>query len=515
MNIIHSLERFGRGSGAAVACVFVALLVAGLMTACSSSDGPVEPVPTPLAVSNVESNDLDRVIVTFNKAVDAASAQDPANYSVIENTTSPTSPTGPVTSSAPPPGIIDATLQSDGRRVILWTVALAAGKSYNVTVSGVKDSGGDTIASGATKTFDSEKTSGIIYTWAGSGPADQGAWDGDNNILTKSRFFLPADLTFTSTGLYMLDWNNHRVRRLTQQNTLVTVIGNFLGDGDPAEKDKIYPGVPGTTVNLNHPTDVDELPDGRILLTAWHNHKLRVFDPTTDLVYVSAGDGADFAGDGGPARDALFSQPSESEVAANGDIYVLDQRNQCVRKITAATDIITTVVGTPLVAGFEGDGGDPANCKLNLPAGANPPTSGALCFDAQGRLYISDSGNHRIRRVDFNDNKIVTIAGDGVAGFSGDGGDATAASLNHPRDLEIGPDGRLYIVDEMNHRIRAVDLISGVIVTVAGDGRAGFAGDGGSATSASLNQPWGIAFDSTGYLYIADAFNHRIRRVSP
>ena len=159
--------------------------------------------------------------------------------------------------------------------------------------------------------------------------------------------------------------------------------------------------------------------------------------------------------------------------------------------------------------------GSPASCKLNLPTGSNPPTSGALCIDSQGRLYISDTGNHRIRRVDFDLDKIETVAGDGVAGFNGDGGDARAASLNNPRDIEIGPDGRLYIVDEMNHRVRAVDLTSFVIVTVAGDGRPEFAGDGGAATMASLYRPHGIAFDSNGYLYIADAFNHRIRRVSP
>ena len=182
-----------------------------------------------------------------------------------------------------------------------------------------------------------------------------------------------------------------------------------------------------------------------------------------------------------------------------------------MRKIDS-NGIITTVVGTG-VAGFAGDGGSPRDAQLQMPAGANPPPAGALVFDPQGRLYIADALNHRIRRVDFDRDLIETVAGTGVADGGGDGDPALSAALNNPRDLAFGPDGRLYIADEFNHRIRALDLATGIIETVAGSGEEGFSGDGRPALSAALNRPAGIDFDLQGQLYIADTYNHRIRRV--
>jgi len=143
----------------------------------------------------------------------------------------------------------------------------------------------------------------------------------------------------------------------------------------------------------------------------------------------------------------------------------------------------------------------------------NPEPGGGLAIDSQDRLYIVDTENQRIRRVDFAADVIETVAGNGTPGFSGDGGPATEASLAWPRDAAIGPDGRLYIADTDNHRVRAVDLASGIISTIAGNGVAGFGGDGGAPLDASLWRPWGITFDGGGNLYIADTFNNRIRMV--
>ena len=352
---------------------------------------------------------------------------------------------------------------------------------------------------------------GVICTWAGTGEA---GFNGDGLPRLASDLYWPVDITFVPSGetAYLLDWNNHRVRRVTLEGTLVTAIGtDFVGDGPYDESDQVPPGAPGTEVHLNHPTHLLPLADGTLLLTAWHNHKLRLYDPQTGLVQVLCGAGPGFAGDGGPARDALLSQPPQTVLGPDGGLYILDQRNQRVRKIDR-DGIITTVVGTG-EAGFAGDGGSPLHAQLQFPAGANPPPAGSLAFDPQGRLYIADALNHRIRRVDFDRDRIETVAGTGAADFSGDGGPALSAALNNPRDLAFGPDGRLYIADEFNHRIRALELATGIIETVVGSGAAGFSGDGGPALSAALNRPAGLDFDPQGRLYIADAYNHRIRRV--
>jgi len=356
------------------------------------------------------------------------------------------------------------------------------------------------------------ETSGSICTYAGTGEA---GFDGDGQPLLESKFYWPVDLTITPSGrLYVLDWNNHRVRYVTPESTLQTAIGtDFVGDGPYDLSDQVPPGAPGTTVNLNHPTHLIPLPDGTMLLTAWHNHKLRSYDPNTGLVLVISGAGAGFAGDGGPAIDALLNQSSQTVLGPDGGLYILAQRNQRVRRI-APDGTISTVVGTG-DAGFAGDGASPLNAQIQMPSGSNPPPAGALVFDNQGRLYISDALNNRIRRVDFQLDLIETIAGDGQAAFGGDGGPALAASFNNPRDLVFGPDNRLYVADELNHRVRAIDLTTGTITTVAGNGVAAFIGDGGPATTSSLYRPAGLEFDADGHLYIADTYNHRIRRVTP
>jgi len=351
---------------------------------------------------------------------------------------------------------------------------------------------------------------GTISTWAGD--PGRAAFDGDGNPIDESYLYYPADLTFTSTGCYVLDWNNHRIRRVTDQNTFETVMGtDLLGDGDPNLLDRVQ-WVDATTINLNHPTGVMELPNGHLLVSCWHNHKIREYDPTTGMATVIIGADNGYAGDGGDARDARLDFPMQTVRASDGSLYILDQRNVCIRKVDPS-NVITTICGNG-VAGYSGDGGPPKNAQLNLPTGNNPPISGALALDSQGRLYISDTDNHRIRRIDFALDVIETVAGNGTAGYSGDCGDATAASLNYPKDVEIGPDGRLYVADEHNHRIRAVDLATGIITTVAGNGTQGFGGDGEAASAAKLYRPWSIAFDASGDLYIADTYNHVIRRVA-
>jgi len=181
--------------------------------------------------------------------------------------------------------------------------------------------------------------------------------------------------------------------------------------------------------------------------------------------------------------------------------------------------MISTVVGSGM-RGAGGDGGPPLSAQLSLQKGLdqpgegdNPEPGGGLALDGAGRLYIADTENHRIRRVDFTAGIIETVAGNGTRGFSGDGGPATAAQIAYPRDIEIDAMGRLFIADSDNQRVRVVDPSTGTISTVAGNGVQGYSGDGGPARDAALFRPFGIALDAAGDLYIADTFNNRIRRV--
>ena len=215
-----------------------------------------------------------------------------------------------------------------------------------------------------------------------------------------------------------------------------------------------------------------------------------------------------FGGDGGPATSALLDDPSEIALDAAGNLYIADQTNHCIRKVDTATGTISTVAGTEsersgpiwqgeqVFGGFAGDGGPAASAMLSYPDG--------IALDAAGNLYIGDGNNARVRKVDASTGDISTVAGTGEEGFSGDGGPATAAMLNGPGGIALDGAGNLYIADEGNHRIRKVDAATGDISTIAGTGRAGFSGDGGLATAATLKFPDRVACDSAGNLFVVD-----------
>lgn len=349
-----------------------------------------------------------------------------------------------------------------------------------------------------------------LCTWAGTGEA---GFDGDGRAPSRSMLYWPVDMTFASNGdAYILDWNNHAVRLVNEDDELQTVVGSgFVGDGPDDLSDTAPPGADGTLVTLNHPTQLVELPSGKMLLVAWHNHKLREYDPDTGMVVVTCGGPAGFAGDGSPSRTASLNQPTQVVLAEDGSLFILDMRNQVVRKIDA-DGIMSTVAGTPKMKGFGGDGGPPSAALFEFPSGSNPPPGGALALDDDGRLYVADTLNHRVRRIDFEADLIETVAGTGEAGFSGDEGPGTEAQLNNPRDLELSPDGsHLYIADELNDRVRVLDLESGEIDTAAGTGEREYNGEGLAPTRAALARPSGLEFGPDGMLYIADTYNNRIR----
>ena len=356
---------------------------------------------------------------------------------------------------------------------------------------------------------------GTICSFAGNGDP---AFTGEGEPALATSLYWPVDLQFSPDGRpYILDWQNHRVRRIDGDGRLRTVFGtDEIGDGPiPGTGDETMPpGVPATSINLNHPTDIQFSPDGAtLILAAWHNHKIRAMDVGTGLADIVCGRGPGFAGDGGPDGVALMNQPKSIVLAPSGDLYILDARNLRIRRIAAATGMIDTVAGVG-TRGGAGDGGDPLAAQFSFQAdNDNPEPGGAIALDGDGRLYVADTENHRIRRVDFARAIIETVAGDGTAGGGGDGGPATLAQLAHPRDIELAPDGRLFIADTENHRVRAIDLATGIIDTVAGTGTAGRDGDGGPARAALLQRPFGIAFDAAGDLFIADTLNNQIRKV--
>jgi sugar lactone lactonase YvrE len=367
---------------------------------------------------------------------------------------------------------------------------------------------------------------GVSCLWAGV-PPEQG-YDGEGINRQESRLNWPTDITFGPDGLaYLTDWNNHLVRRVEVNQTLNTVLGTQVeGDGPPGQTDRLPLGDPegalGTTVNLNHPTDVKFAPDGTLLLSAWHNNKVRTMDLKTRVVKVLTGDSYGYAGDGEAAYKGVCNQPKSILADEDGRLYFIDQRNERVRSITAGDDppILTTIAGSGVV-GDAGDGGDALAAEFNWDKGITPQPEGGLALRGS-ELYVADTGNHRIRRIDLESGAIDTIAGTGESGYSGDGGAASEATFNRPAELEFGLDGRLYVADSHNNAIRAIDLDSGVVETVAGNGQPCpnpsfcFRDDdiGGDALDLQFSWPYGLGFDADGNLYVADTFNSRIVRVA-
>ncbi len=374
------------------------------------------------------------------------------------------------------------------------------------------------FTSACTKTPEPEKPDcqeqpGIACIWAGATGAL--GFNGDGHDRRDTMLYWPIDMEFAPDGTpWILDWNNHLIRKLNGDQTFTTVVGSFLGDGAADGSDAQAPGAPGLEVSLNHPTDIVFKADGTLVFAAWHNHKIRELDPTTGNVVIVYGKGPGFAGDG--ATDAAtirFNQPSKIAFDSKGSFYVVDQRNFRVRKISADGSEVGTLAGNGK-KGFSGDTGPAIDAQLEFEAGPNPEPSGAVAVrTSDDAVFVADALNHRVRMIDKN-GIITTIAGTGTDGFSGDGGKATDAELSNVKDMEFGPDGRLYLADADNNRIRSIDLATGLIETVAGNGTKGSDEvDGIGARDITLYRPFGIAFDAAGSLYISDTFNSRIIKV--
>ena len=226
---------------------------------------------------------------------------------------------------------------------------------------------------------------------------------------------------------------------------------------------------------------------------------------STGIITTVAGTGTyGYSGDNGSATAAQLYYPAGVALDAAGNLYIADTANSVIRKVDPF-GIITTVAGTPGTPGYSGDGSSATAAQLSYPY--------SVALDAAGNLYIADSNNSVIRKMDHSTGIITTVAGDGTTGYGGDGGPATTAQLGAPFDVALDAAGNLYIADYLNYRIRKVDHSTGIITTVAGDGNYAYGGDGGPASAAQLSFPAGLALDAVGNLYIADFFNNAIRKV--
>lgn len=286
------------------------------------------------------------------------------------------------------------------------------------------------------------------------------------------------------------------------------IIGGVAGTGNPGYSGD---GGPAAQAGLNTPWDV-AADQGRLYIVDRNNHRLRMVDTLAagNPIVTLAGNGIPgFSGDGDDALLAQLNSPGGVAAGLQGRVYIADTANHRIRMVDAlassGTVTLTTVAGDG-VAGFGGEGGPGRLARLNNPTG--------LVMDGDGNLYIADTSNQRVRMLSAQD-QIVTIAGDGSVGGGGDGGPAEAARLNFPAGLALDAQGNLYIADQFNNKVRVVEKATGMIRTHAGNGNPGQGGDGGPATEAQLNRPYGLAFDSAGNLYISEANGHRIRRVTP
>jgi sugar lactone lactonase YvrE len=381
-----------------------------------------------------------------------------------------------------------------GRRVVIFAAVLLAILGF----AGCSDDG-PTLPG----PIPAAEKDGVLYDVAGK--AGESGYLGDGGPATECLLYWPIDMTMLPTGeLIVVDWNNHCLRKIATDGTIRRYIGSaHLGDDREGPMDMI---------DFNHCSDVKVGPDGDFYVAAFHNWAIRKVDPRTGMATTPIGTSRGFEGDGGPASVAKFDLPGSIVFDPAGNLYITDQGNMRIRRVDTQ-GIVTTFAGS--TNGYADGVGEAA--MFDFYGGTTTgtgPRSGCVEISRDGStIYVADTGSHRIRKIDVATRMVTTIAGTGEAGYSGDGGPALAARLSEPSDVAVSAAGDIYFSDRSNYVIRRIDT-SGIISTVVGIGTAGVSPNATLATSAKLNYPLGVTFDdATNTLYIADMYNHQIKRV--
>ena len=353
---------------------------------------------------------------------------------------------------------------------------------------------------------------GKINTVVGSGSA---GFCGDGGPALSACLYYEQGVAVDSSGdIYIADYDNYRVRAVNTQATAVTLAGVSIPAGDIATVGgngsttlpTLVTDVPALGVVFDYPFGVIEDPSGNIFVSDTYNHNVR--EDVGGTVNIIAGTGvAGYSGDGGPATSAQLYYPYGVARDSSGNIYIADTYNCLIREVNTSGIISTfagLVQGGVATCGYSGDGGPATSAQLYYPTG--------VFVDSANHVWIADTYNQRIREV--VNGTINTVVGSGTAGYSGDGGLATNAELNYPSDMRVDAAGNIFIADTNNLRIREVNATTKVINTIAGNGAPGFSGDG-PALEVSLYYPQSLALDANDNLFIGDTSNQRVRWLDP
>lgn len=342
---------------------------------------------------------------------------------------------------------------------------------------------------------------GILYIVAGISGVAGFAGNGDLAINANLNFPIDGFIT-PDHKICIVDWSNNCIRIIDSSG----IINGFIGTGNPGDD----PSGSASMINLDHPSGITYDLNGKIWLASWKNSKIQSIDPTSMMLSSPFGSTPGFEGDGGPANLAKFNLPNSIVFDEDGNMLISDQANQRIRMIDTFFNISTIAGGGQ--KGFTDGFGD--SVKFNFPSTSDLIPGGKICWGHHpDGIFIADTDNNRIRFLELYSGEVYTIAGTGAAGYSGDGGLAKFAELNHPTDIYQSDDHFIYFTDTYNHVIRKINPL-GIIETVVGNGIPGSSPTGTPAKLSMLNTPGGIFYDEVSHtLFIADTYNNQIKKV--